>query len=44
MLAPFTDSEITVTNTVLVAETVILGQVPDSYVVVPEESILDAME
>lgn len=44
MLAPFTDREITVTNTVLVAETVILGQVPDSYVVVPEESILDAVE
>lgn len=44
MLAPFTDKEVTVTNTVLVAETVILGQVPDSYVVVPEESILDATE
>ena len=44
MLAPFTDREITVTNTVLVAETVILGKVPDSYVVVPEESILDAVE
>ena len=44
LLAPFTDREITVTNTVLVAETVILGRVPDSYVVVPEESILDAVE
>ena len=27
-----------------IAEAVIVGQVPDSYVVVPEESILDAME
>lgn len=44
LLAPFTDGEITVTSTVLVAETVILGRVPDSYVVVPEESILDAVE
>ena len=42
MLAPFSAEIFKVKNTVLVAETVILGTVPDSYVQVPKESILDA--
>lgn len=42
MLAPFSTEIFKVKNTVLVAETVILGTVPDSYVQVPKESILDA--
>ena len=32
-----------VRNKVLVAETVIVGEVPDSYVNVPENEILDAV-
>ena len=42
MLAPFSTEIFKLKNTVLVAETVILGTVPDSYVQVPKESILDA--
>lgn len=42
MLAPFSTEIFKVKHTVLVAETVILGTVPDSYVQVPKESILDA--
>ena len=44
MVAPFSDTQFNVTNTILIAEAVILGQVPDNYVVVPKESILDAIE
>ncbi len=42
MLAPFSTEIFKVKNTILVAETVILGTVPGSYVQVPKESILDA--
>jgi hypothetical protein len=28
----------------VIAEAIIIGKVPDSYVVVPEESILDVVE
>lgn len=42
VLAPFTDKTAEIKRKVLIAEAVIVGKVPDSYVVVPEESILDA--
>ena len=41
VLAPFSSRIINTTNTVLIAETVILGKVPSSYVQVPKEEILD---
>jgi len=44
ILAPFTDKTAEINRKVLLAEAVIVGKVPDSYVVVPEESILDAVE
>ncbi len=42
MLAPFSTGIFKTKNTVLAAETVILGSVPDSYVQVPKDDILDA--
>ena len=44
IVAPFTDKTAVINRKVLLAEAVIVGKVPDSYVVVPEESILDAVE
>ena len=44
VLAPFTNETAQIRRSYQIAEAVIVGQVPDSYVVVPEESILDAME
>lgn len=44
VLAPFSSNEVTVSNTILVAETVIMGKVPDSYVNVPSNEILDGMD
>ncbi len=44
MAAPFSTRVFKTKNSVLLAEAVILGKVPDSYVVVPEEDILDAMD
>lgn len=41
VLAPFSSKSMEIENTVLVAEAVILGQVPNSYVVVPKDNILD---
>jgi len=41
VLAPFTEETFQVQTTVLVAEAIILGDVPGSYVNVPEEDILD---
>lgn len=41
VLAPFSSRIINTTNTVLIAETVILGKVPTNYVEVPKEDILD---
>lgn len=43
ILAPFTDKMAQINRRLLLAEAVIVGKVPDSYVVVPEESILDAV-
>lgn len=44
ILCPFASETIESSNTVLVAEAVILGKVPNSYVEVPEEDILDVTE
>ncbi len=44
VIAPFSSAEFNTANTVLIAEAVILGDVPNSYVQVPEEDILDVME
>lgn len=44
IVAPFTDKTAEINRKVLLAEAVIVGKVPDSYVVVPEESIFDAVE
>lgn len=44
MVAPFSSCIFKTNSTVLLAEAVILGKVPDSYVVVPENDILDAIE
>ena len=41
VLAPFTEDTFSVASTVLIAEAIILGDVPGSYVNVPEEDILD---
>jgi len=43
VLAPFSMHHIEVESTILVAEAIILGKVPDSFVQVPKESILDAV-
>ncbi len=43
IVAPFTDKTAEINRKVVLAEAVIVGKVPDSYVVVPEESILDAV-
>lgn len=42
ILQPFSDHNIKIKSKVLVSEVVILGEVPDSYVNVPKEDILDA--
>ena len=44
MAAPFSTQVFKTKSTVLLAEAVILGKVPDSYVVVPQDDILDAIE
>lgn len=41
VLQPFTSQNFTVSNKMLLAETMIIGEIPGSYVVVPEEDILD---
>lgn len=41
VLAPFSSETFETSNTVPIAEAVILGEVPDNYVQVPEEDILD---
>lgn len=43
VMAPFSQKTIQLESTVLIAEAVILGQVPDSYVVVPKDHTLDAL-
>ncbi len=42
VLAPFSINNIEVQNTILVAEAIIVGEVPESYVHVPWESMMDA--
>lgn len=44
ILAPFSSNTIVVENTILIAEAIILGKVPQSYVNVPKEDILDATD
>ena len=44
ILAPFTLTRVETEQEILVAETVIVGDTPQSYVFVPEESILDGMD
>lgn len=44
VLAPFTTNHINIDTTILVAETVILGRVPNSYVYVPENDLLDGLD
>ena len=44
ILAPFTDKTSKINRKILLAEAVIVGKVPDSYVMVPKDSILDAIE
>lgn len=41
VLAPFCSSTFNSSSTILLAETVILGEVPDSFIQVPKEDILD---
>ena len=43
MLAPFTMAKVETRSEILMAETVIVGDTPQSYVFVPEESILDVI-
>ena len=42
VLAPFSINNIEVQNTILVAEAIIVGEVPDSYINVPPGSAMDA--
>lgn len=44
VLAPFSSRTFCTSSTILIAEAVILGDVPDSYVEVPKEDILDVTE
>ena len=44
VLAPFSSKTFQTTSTVLIGEAVILGQVPNSYVEVPKEDILDVTD
>lgn len=44
VMAPFSSKTLEIHNVVLVSEAVILGRVPNSYVNVPKESILDGMD
>ena len=41
ILQPFSDRDIKIKNKVLISEAVIMGEVPESYVNVPKEDILD---
>ena len=44
ILAPFSRKTAQITRKVLLAEAIIVGRVPDSYVVVPEDNILDVTQ
>jgi len=41
VLAPFSDQTIDVEKTILVAEAVILGRIPETYVVVPGDKVVE---
>ncbi|GAB1475649.1 sporulation protein YunB [Bacillota bacterium] len=44
VIVPFSNNMIEVETTLLIAEAVILGEIPDSYIVVPKENMLDALD
>ena len=44
IIAPFTDKKAIIKRKILLAEAVIVGEVPENYVMVPKDSILDAIE
>lgn len=44
IVAPFMEENTQIQRKVLLAEAIIVGKVPDNYVMVPEDSILDAIE
>ncbi|MBQ9930863.1 MAG: sporulation protein YunB, partial [Firmicutes bacterium] len=43
LLVPFSGEKISVSYRLPISETVIVGDVPDTYVFVPENEILDAI-
>ncbi|HZK02467.1 MAG TPA: sporulation protein YunB [Anaerovoracaceae bacterium] len=43
VIVPFSDKQIEVKTTLLIAEAVIVGDIPDSYIIVPPDDILDAV-
>jgi sporulation protein YunB len=44
VVVPFSENQIQAETTLLIAEAVILGEIPDSYVQVPDRDILDGMD
>lgn len=44
VLSPFSMKNIEVKNTILIAEAIIVGEVPDSYIFVPEDSLIDGAD
>ena len=42
VMVPFASNEIDVHTTLLISETVIIGDVPQTYIMVPEEDVLDS--
>lgn len=43
VIVPFSNNQIQVATSLLVAEAVIVGDIPESYIIVPREDILDAV-
>ena len=43
VIVPFSNKQVQVETTLLIAEAVILGEIPDSYIIVPQENLLDAL-
>lgn len=44
VIVPFSNKDISVQTTLLIAEAIILGDIPDSYIVVPREDLMDAVD
>lgn len=44
LLAPFAEKKVELSSRVLLAETIVVGDVPQSYIIVPEEKVLDALD